>query len=236
VPGTGPWRPETPRGAGRSDTISRRTLLMGTGPRPCWPVRCRGAPKGGSSSSYGSRSSEAVGAAGDAPVGPKPTLEPRCVRERGLPSSRTKVIGGPAGPPRACGALPCKKHQRDRVPQRPLPRAVTLRGHFPPSRPPSKRSTWSQVAGPQGHRADTMDHALEAGAQRVRDHLRRTNAGSREQLTWTPPLTSLLGQTRPSRWAVWSCSSVEHRASRQVEQRWADPRFSSSRCSSRWWR
>ena len=39
-----------------------------------------------------------------------------------------------------------------------------------------------QVAEPQGHRPDTMDHALEACTQRLRDHLRRPDAQGREPL------------------------------------------------------
>lgn len=38
-------------------------------------------------------------------------------------------------------------------------------------------------SGPQGHRADTMGHAVEARAQRFRRHLRRPHAGRREPLT-----------------------------------------------------
>ena len=36
-----------------------------------------------------------------------------------------------------------------------------------------------QIAGPHRTRQDTMDHEVEASAQRVRDHLRRPLAGSR---------------------------------------------------------
>jgi hypothetical protein len=58
------------------------------------------------------------------------------------------------------------------------------------------RSSGYLVPGPQGHRPDTMGHALEAGTERVRHHLRRPHAQSREPITrWRPPLTPFLGQT-----------------------------------------
>jgi hypothetical protein len=59
------------------------------------------------------------------------------------------------------------------VPERPLP----TRGHRPGPLPdragrPEVPVSGDQVTGPQGNRSATMDHALEASAQRVRDHLR----------------------------------------------------------------
>ena len=43
-----------------------------------------------------------------------------------------------------------------------------------------RASTWSPGRWTQGHRADKMDHALEAGPQRVRNHLRRPHAQGRD--------------------------------------------------------
>src|SRR5215212_3492618 len=41
------------------------------------------------------------------------------------------------------------------------------------------------IPGPDRERPDTMDHEVEAGAQRVRHHLRRPLAGSRNLLMKT---------------------------------------------------
>ena len=66
-------------------------------------------------------------------------------------------------------------------------RAVTVRGHR--ARALSDRAGRPQVPvpghqgpGPQGHRPGTMDHAVEARAQRFRRHLRRPHAGRGEPL------------------------------------------------------
>ena len=74
-------------------------------------------------------------------------------------------------------------HQRHRVPARQVP----ARGHR--ARALSDRAGRPQVPvpghqgpGPQGHRPGTMDHAVEARAQRFRRHLRRPHAGRGEPL------------------------------------------------------
>ena len=73
--------------------------------------------------------------------------------------------------------------QRHRVPQRPLPpgregpRALPQRAGRPEMSVPG-----DQVPGPDRARQDTMDHQVEAGAQRVRHHLRRPLAGTRDLL------------------------------------------------------
>jgi hypothetical protein len=59
------------------------------------------------------------------------------------------------------------------VPQRAL--AISeARGNFPNEFAALKMSLLGdQITGPDRHRPGTMDHAMEARAQRVRDHLRR---------------------------------------------------------------
>ena len=81
--------------------------------------------------------------------------------------------------------------QRDRVAQRPLPA-----GDQGP-RPLPQRAGRVEVSlpgdpitGPHRHRPGTMDHAVEASAQRVRDHLRRPIPG-RRNLLMKPPETPL---------------------------------------------
>ena len=95
------------------------------------------------------------------------------------------------------------QHERDRVAQRPLP----PRGQR--ARPLPDRAGRDEVPLPghpvtrsQGHRADTMDHALEASAQRVRRHLCRPDAHGRGRLTnkmeaatYTGFLTDPIGAT-----------------------------------------
>ena len=76
--------------------------------------------------------------------------------------------------------------QRDRVPQRPLP----PRGQGPGPLPDRAGRAEVPVPGhqiPRPHRTrqGTMDDAVEARAQRVRDHLRRPLAGSRDLLMKT---------------------------------------------------
>ena len=51
------------------------------------------------------------------------------------------------------------------------------------------------LAGPQGQRAGTMDHPMEARPERVRDHLRRPHAGGGEPLT---NATYTVGRTVPT--------------------------------------
>ena len=77
-------------------------------------------------------------------------------------------------------------HERDRVAQRPLPA-----GDQGP-RPLPERAGRVEVSlpgdpitGPDRARAGTMDHAVEASAQRVRDHLRRPIPGRRNLLMET---------------------------------------------------
>ena len=76
-------------------------------------------------------------------------------------------------------------------------RAVTVRGHFPTEQAALKcLYLVTPSLDPKGTRSDTMGHALEAGPQRVRDHLRRLHAQGRGQVApWKLPLTPLLGQT-----------------------------------------
>lgn len=74
-------------------------------------------------------------------------------------------------------------NERDRVSQRPLPAG----GHRPRTFPdragsPEMPVPGDPIAGPKGHRKDTMDHALEASTERVRNHLRRPHAPGREPL------------------------------------------------------
>ena len=74
-------------------------------------------------------------------------------------------------------------------------RAVKARGHFPTEQAALKcLYLVTRSLDPTGHRPGTMDHAVEASTERVRDHLRRPHAGRREQLT-KMPLTPLIGQT-----------------------------------------
>lgn len=75
-------------------------------------------------------------------------------------------------------------HERDRVPQRPVP----SRGPGPGALP--HRTGRAQVpvpgravTGPQGHRSDTMGRAVEARPKRVRHHLRRPHARGGEPVT-----------------------------------------------------
>ena len=86
--------------------------------------------------------------------------------------------------------------ERDREPERPLP----------PSRPGSRALPERAVrdedlvlgdeeSGPEGHRADTMGHALEASPERLRHHLRRPHASSSGPLRCQPPLTPFIGQS-----------------------------------------
>ena len=77
-------------------------------------------------------------------------------------------------------------NQRDRVPQRPLPPG----GQGPRTLPHRAGRAEMPLPGdpiPGPHRTGqgTMDHAVEASAQRVRDHLRRPLAGSRDLLMKT---------------------------------------------------
>src|SRR5215212_2588437 len=77
-------------------------------------------------------------------------------------------------------------HERDRELERPLPAG----GQSP--RPLPHRAGRDEMSlpghpipGPDRERPDTMDHEMEAGAQRVRHHLRRPLAGSRNLLMKT---------------------------------------------------
>ena len=56
-------------------------------------------------------------------------------------------------------------------------RAVKARGHFPTEQAALKcLYLVTRSLDPTGHRSGTMDHAVEASAQRVRDHLRRPHS------------------------------------------------------------
>jgi hypothetical protein len=57
------------------------------------------------------------------------------------------------------------------------------------------------IPRPQRHRSDTMGNEVEAGPERLRNHLRRPDADE-DQLIMKPPLTPLIGQTR-------SCPSTQ---------------------------
>src|SRR3954451_10758344 len=70
-----------------------------------------------------------------------------------------------------------------RVPQRSVPQSRVGAGTL------SHRTGRDEVplpghqgTGPQGHRADTMDHTLEAGVKRLRSHIRGPDARGRGQL------------------------------------------------------
>ena len=77
-------------------------------------------------------------------------------------------------------------HERDRVPQRPLPagdqgpRALPLRAGRDEMSLPG-----DPIPGPDRCGQGTMDDAVEASAQRVRDHLRRPIPGRRNLLMET---------------------------------------------------
>jgi hypothetical protein len=78
-------------------------------------------------------------------------------------------------------------------------RAITVRGHLSDrAGRPEVLLPGDQVPGPQGHRPATMDHALEASAQRIRHHLRRPDAGSTEPVMRIAAYT--LSRTDP--WAA----------------------------------
>ncbi len=62
-------------------------------------------------------------------------------------------------------------------------RAVRARGHFPTEQAALKVPLpRDPITGPHRRRAGTMDDAVEARAQCVRDHLRRPIPGSRDLL------------------------------------------------------
>ena len=70
-------------------------------------------------------------------------------------------------------------------------RAVKARGHFPTEQAALKcLYLVTRSLDPTGHGQATMDDAVEASAQRVRDHLRRPIPGRRDLLT-KPPETPL---------------------------------------------
>jgi transposase-like protein len=52
-------------------------------------------------------------------------------------------------------------------------RAVKAGGHFPTEQAGSSASTWSPAARPNRERPHQVGDAVEAGAERLRDHLRR---------------------------------------------------------------
>ena len=84
------------------------------------------------------------------------------------------------------------QHERDRKPERPLPQGN--QGPWPLPQRASRVEMplpGDQIAGPHRGRPGTMDHALEASAQRVRDHLRRPLPGPRELLKETAEETFL---------------------------------------------
>src|SRR4051794_443566 len=58
-------------------------------------------------------------------------------------------------------------------------------GHFPTEHTALSVCIWSLESRPHRTGQGTMDHAVEAGAQRVRDHLRRPQADSRKLLMET---------------------------------------------------
>ena len=75
-------------------------------------------------------------------------------------------------------------------------RAVKARGHFPTEQAALKcLYLVTPVSGPHRTRQDTMDDEVEASAQRLRDHLRRPLAGSRDLLMETAGNT--VGETVP---------------------------------------
>ena len=65
-------------------------------------------------------------------------------------------------------------------------RAVKARGHFPTEQAATEMPVLGDpVAGPDRERPGTMDHEVEASPERVRHHLRRPLAGSRNLLMKT---------------------------------------------------
>ena len=77
-------------------------------------------------------------------------------------------------------------------------RAVKARGHFPTEQAALKcLYLVTRSLDPTGHRAGTMGHAVEASPERVRHHLRRPLAGSRNLLMKTAGNT--VAVTDPSR-------------------------------------
>ena len=78
-------------------------------------------------------------------------------------------------------------------------RAVKARGHFPNEQAALKcLYLVTRSLDPTGDGQGTMDHAVEASAQRVRDHLRRPIPG-RRNLLMKPPETPLARQSLPRR-------------------------------------
>jgi putative transposase len=75
-------------------------------------------------------------------------------------------------------------------------RAVRARGHSP-DRPGRTQMPLPRHPLPRPHRprTSTVDDALEAGAQRLRDHLRRPYRSQHHQLNRSRPVTPLIGQT-----------------------------------------
>jgi hypothetical protein len=70
-------------------------------------------------------------------------------------------------------------------------RAVKARGHFPTEQAALEVPLpGDPITGPDRHRPGTMDHAVEARTERVRDHLRRPIPG-RRNLLMKPPETPL---------------------------------------------
>ena len=66
-------------------------------------------------------------------------------------------------------------------------RAIKARGHFPTEQAALKcLYLVTRSLDPTGHRPGTMDHAVEASTERVRDHLRRPIPGRRNLLMKTP--------------------------------------------------
>jgi len=76
-------------------------------------------------------------------------------------------------------------------------RAVKARGHFPTAQAALKVPVPGHpLAGPYRERSGTMDHEVEASAERVRHHPRRPLAGSRNLLMETARNT--IAVTNPS--------------------------------------
>jgi len=74
-------------------------------------------------------------------------------------------------------------------------RAVKARGHFPTEQAMKCLYLVTRSPRPRRARQGMMDHAVEASAQRVRHHLRRPLAGSRN-LLMKPPEPPLTRQSR----------------------------------------
>lgn len=73
--------------------------------------------------------------------------------------------------------------ERDRVPQRPVPAGGQRQGPLPDRAGRAQDALPGHaVTGPQGHRAGTMGHAVEARPERLCHHLRRPDAGRGEPL------------------------------------------------------